>query len=98
MVEVKKTRSAHWEYLGFVLVGVGVAFCISGSIALFYLQQHPSIHPQYAPYPVPLLIAGSCIIFPGAAALIYSRMKKTRESSEDMIPPPPPPLPPPPPS
>ncbi len=90
-------RSSHWEYVGLVLVGIGAASSISGAITFFYFQQQSGTSPQYSSYPLPLLIAGICIIATGVIALIQARKKKHREESESTAPLPPPPPPPPPP-
>jgi uncharacterized membrane protein YidH (DUF202 family) len=88
-------RSNHWEYLAFVLFGLGIALTVSASIVYFYYQQRPDTNPQYSSYPIPLLIAGICIIVLGFPALHRYRTKRKFENG--LLPPPPPPLPSPPP-
>ncbi|MGA9387367.1 MAG: hypothetical protein WBV70_00910 [Candidatus Bathyarchaeia archaeon] len=89
-------RSNHWEYLAFVLFGLGIALTVSAVIVHFYYQQHPDTNPQYSSYPIPLLIAGICISALGLPALHRSRTKRKMES--ELLPPiPPPPFPPSPP-
>jgi hypothetical protein len=53
------------------------------------------VNPQYANYPLPLMIAGICIIPLGAFALFQAGRKKHMETSESTEPIPPPPPPPP---
>ena len=88
-------RSSHWEYLGFLLVGVSSASIVSGAATYWYLQQHSMVNPQYANYLLPLMIAGICIIPLGAFALFQAGRKKHMETSESTEPIPPPPPPPP---
>ena len=87
-------RHSHWEYLGFVLVGIGAALAITGTVTWFYFQQYRDTNPQYHSYPLPLLITGPCLVIAGIAALIRARMKKQKESFGGTVPIPPPPPPP----
>lgn len=91
-------RSNHWEYLSLMLIALGLALTISGSIIYVYYQQHPQTNPQYSGYLVPLLMTGVCITTLGIPAFHRSRTKKKAEALEvELLPPPPPPVPPPPP-
>jgi uncharacterized membrane protein YidH (DUF202 family) len=82
--------------LGYVLVGVGIALSICGTVTLLYLQKHSLRSQNYASYPVPLILAGTFFVTMAALVLLHYRKKK-REPYEDLELPPPPPPPPPPP-
>ncbi|MCJ7793359.1 hypothetical protein MUP42_00340 [Candidatus Bathyarchaeota archaeon] len=91
--KVRTMRSSDWQYLGYVLVGVGGSFAISGAIALYSLQQELLTKNQYSPYFLPILLIGIFIAALGIVAFFQYIRKKKKE-----IPPPPSPnLPPPPP-
>lgn len=85
-------RSSHMEYVGYVLIGVAAALLASGSVSLFYFQQHPETNPQYSLYPIPLMILGAGALVSGIGALLLAKGRKKTEQ----VPPPPPPPPPPP--
>ena len=86
-------RSSDWQYLGYVLAGVGGSFAISGAIALYSLQKELLTKNQYSPYFLPILLIGIFIAALGIVAFSQYIRKKKKE-----IPPPPSPnLPPPPP-
>jgi len=92
-------HSSDWQYLGYVLVGMGGALSISGSIAIFYLQKNPWTSHQYSSYPIPLLLIGVCIIVLGIVAFLRFKQKRKVETKEgEKLPPPPLPPPPPPPT
>jgi multisubunit Na+/H+ antiporter MnhG subunit len=98
-------RSSHWQYLGYVLVGVGSGLSASGLIAFIYFQQPYLIsslaRAKYQPFTLPLLIVGICIIAVGILTFRRDREKRRHETEGEiqpiyLPPPPPPPLPPPP--
>ena len=87
-------RSSHWQYLGYVLVGLGSGLFISGLVAFIYFQQHPGISSQYRSITLPLLIIGICIIILGILTFRRARKKRRLEEGEMpqlYLPPPPPP-------
>ena len=91
-------RSNHWEYVGFVLLGLGLSLTVSTSIVGVYYEQRPQTNPQYIGYPIPLLASGICITALSILTFHKSRKRKKIEETEGaLLPPPPPPLPPPPP-
>lgn len=98
-------RSSHWQYLGYMLVGVGSALSISGLIAFIYFQQPYLIsslaRTKYQPFTLPLFIVGICIIVVGIITFRQAREKRRYEIEGEeqpmyLPPPPPPSLPPPP--
>jgi hypothetical protein len=92
-------RSPHWEYLAYVLLGVGTALLVSGIATLLYFQRHPEVNPQYGPYPIPLTIAGACTVVLSIFPFARSKKQRIKEIGENeaCLPPPPPENPPPPP-
>lgn len=90
-------RSNHWEYLALVLLALGLALMISGTIIYVNYQQYPQRKTQYSGIQIPLIIAGACFTVLGVLAFRMSRTKKKAEAMESAPLPPPPPSPPPPP-
>jgi hypothetical protein len=90
---VRIMRSSDLQYLGYVLVGVGGSFALSGAIALYSLQQELLAKTQYSSYFLPILLIGILIVALGIVAFFLFIRKKKME-----IPPPPSPNLPPPPS
>jgi hypothetical protein len=88
-------RSNHLEYIALMLFALGIALTISASIIHLHYQEHPN--PQYTPYPIPLLIVGTCITALGIPSYHRFRTNKKKEETKNELPPPPPSLPPPPP-
>jgi hypothetical protein len=86
-------RSSDWQYLGYVLVGVGGSFAISGAIAPYSIQQELLNKNQYSHYFLPILLIGMFITALGIVAFFQYIRKKRKETP----PPPSPDLPPPPP-
>jgi hypothetical protein len=87
-------RSSDWQYLGYVVAGVGISFAFSGAIALFGLQQGIFGKTQYASSLVWILFFGVLLAVLGVAAFfVYLSRNKIHAPS----PPPFPDLPPPPP-
>ena len=84
-------RSNHWEYLAFVLLALGIALVISGSIIYVSYQQYPQRKTQYSGIQIPLIIAGACFTVLGILVFRRSRAKKKAEAMESAPPPPPPP-------
>ena len=64
-------RSNHWEYIAFVLLALGLALVISGSIIYVTYQQYPQRKTQYNGIQIPLIIAGVCFIVLGVLAFRY---------------------------
>jgi cytochrome bd-type quinol oxidase subunit 2 len=89
-------RPQDWEYLAYVLVGVGATLSICGATILVYVQEHSLRNEQYGSYPVPLLLAGAFFIAMTALAIIKYKKRKSEEL-RSFPPSPPPPQPPPPP-
>ena len=94
-------RSSHWQYLGYVLVGVGSGLSASGLVAFIYFQQRYWISSQYRSISLPLLIIGIFVIAIGILSFYRDREKRRHETEGEiqpiyLPPPPPPPLPPPP--
>jgi ABC-type antimicrobial peptide transport system permease subunit len=88
-------RSNHWEYLAFVLLALGLALMIPGSIIYFSYQQYPQRKLQYNGIQIPLIIVGACFMVLGILAFRRYRAKKKAEAMEgEFLPPPPPPPPP----
>jgi uncharacterized membrane protein YidH (DUF202 family) len=87
-------RSSHWEYLAFVLIGVGAALLITGSVTFYYSQDSGRTNVRYGQYSVPLIIIGACLIILGVLAFLRA---KAIGRYEIPLPPPPPPIPTPPP-
>jgi uncharacterized membrane protein YfcA len=87
-------QSSHWEYLAYVLVGVGIALAVCGSVTFIYFREHYARHIEYSSYSIPLLISGTFILALGIVAFFRHRQKKRDESIPPPPPPPPPPLPP----
>jgi len=83
-------RSSDWQYLGYVLVAVGSALALSGSVALHYFQQGLLSGTRYGASFAPILLVGIAIAVLGIVAFVRARLKRKYEL------PPPPPLPPPP--
>jgi len=98
---MQNMRSSHWQYLGYVLVGIGSGLSVSGMVAFIYFQQRYWISSPYRSITLPLLIAGICIIALGVLTFRQARKKRKFEIEVERpsvyLPPPPPPLPPPPP-
>jgi ABC-type antimicrobial peptide transport system permease subunit len=94
-------RSSHWQYLGFILIGVGSGLAIAGLIAFTYFQQYYWISSPYRAISLPLLIIGICFIGLGIIALWQANKKKHLEliniGLSPSLPPPPLSIPPPPP-
>jgi len=91
-------RSQDWQYLAYVLVGVGVTLSICGTVLLVYIQKHSLRNEQYGSYPVPLMLAGAFFIAMTALAFRTYKKRKREELGYDfppLLPPPPPPPPPP---
>jgi len=87
-------RSSHWQYLGYVLVGVGSGLSISGLIAFIYFHQRYWIIFQYRSFTLPLLIVGICVVAAGVVTFRQAREKRRHEIEEGEKPPmylPPPP-------
>jgi Ni/Fe-hydrogenase subunit HybB-like protein len=89
-------RSNHWEYLAFVLLALGLALMVSGTIIYIYYEQYPQRKMQYSGVQIPLIIAGACFTVLGILAFRRYRAKKKNEAMEGAPLPPPPPPPPPP--
>jgi multisubunit Na+/H+ antiporter MnhG subunit len=87
-------RSNHWEYLALVLLALGLALIISGSIIYVSYQQYPQRKLQYSGIQIPLIIVGACFTVLGILALLRTRAKKKAEAMESASLPPPPPPPP----
>jgi hypothetical protein len=87
-------RSNHWEYLAFVLLALGLALIISGSIIYVSYQQYPQRKLQYSGLPIPLIIVGTCFTVIGILTFHRFRAKKKAEAMEGAPLPPPPPPPP----
>jgi hypothetical protein len=87
-MEVRRMRSSSWEYVGYVLVTVGCSLALTGTVALFSLQQGNLRNMQYSPYLLPILVAGIVFAVSGAMAFIKAGKKRKQE-----FPPPPPPPP-----
>ncbi|MCJ7424497.1 hypothetical protein MUP01_09565 [Candidatus Bathyarchaeota archaeon] len=91
-------RSSHWEYLGYMSVGVGSALTACGSIAFSYFQSHFARSPQYSSYSIPLLIFGIGVMVMGVLAFVrYRKIRREEIEKGQYLPPPPVPPPPPPP-
>ena len=88
-------RSNHWEYLAFVLLALGLALTVSGSIIYVHYQQYPQRKTQYSGIQIPLIIVGACFTVLGILTFRRFRAKKKTEAIEgEPLPPPPPPPPP----
>ena len=87
-------HSNHWEYLAFVLLALGLALMVSGTIIYIYYGQYPQRKTQYSGIQIPLIIAGACFTVLGILAFRRSRAKKKAEAMESapLPPTPPPPL------
>ena len=72
-------RSPHWEYLGYVFVGVGVAFLITGSFT-FSFQKTLIVNSRYSLYPILLMIAGISMIILGILSFMRSRTVRRNEA------------------
>jgi hypothetical protein len=90
--KVRIMRSSDWQYLGYVLVGVGGSFTLSGAIALYIVQQELLNKNLYSDYFLPILFIGIFIAALGSMAFFQYIRKKKKET----LPPPYPDLPPPP--
>jgi hypothetical protein len=90
--KVRTMRSSDWQYLGYVLVGVGGSFTLSGAIALYIVQQELLNKNLYSDYFLPILFIGIFIAALGSMAFFQYIRKKKKET----LPPPYPDLPPPP--
>ena len=89
--KVRIMRSSDWQYLGYVLVGVGGSFVLSGAIALYIVQQELLNKNLYRDFFLPILLIGIFIAALGSMAFFqYIRKKK-----EETLLPPYPDLPPP---
>jgi len=88
-------RSNHWEYLALVLLALGLALIISGSIIYVHYQQNPQRKLEYSGIQIPLIIVGACFTGLGLFAFHRSSAKKKAEATESALLPPPPPPPPP---
>jgi uncharacterized membrane protein len=85
-------RSNHWEYLAFVLLALGIALILSGSIIYVSYQQYPQTKMQYSGVQVPLIVAGTCFTVLSVLAFRrYSAKKKAEAMETAQLPPPPPP-------
>jgi uncharacterized membrane protein len=87
-------RSNHWEYLAFVLLALGLALMVSGTIIYIYYEQYSQRKMQYSGVQIPLIIAGACFTVLGIFTFSRFRAKKKTEAMESAPPPPPPPPPP----
>ena len=83
-------RSNHWDYLGFILLALGLAFIISGSIIYVSYQQYPQKKMQYSGVQVPLIMTGFCFSVLSIFAFRKYRAKKKAEAMESTLLPPPP--------
>jgi hypothetical protein len=90
--KVRTMRSSNWQYLGYVLVGVGGSFALSGAIALYIVQQELLNKNPYSDYFLPILLIGIFITDLGILTFFQYIRKKKKET----LPPPSPDLPPPP--
>ncbi len=86
-------RSNHWEYLAFVLLALGLALTLSGSIIYANYQQFSQRKLQYSGIQVPLITVGACFMVLGILAFYKFEIKKKAEAMESPPPPPPPPPP-----
>jgi hypothetical protein len=91
--EEPATNCSNWAYIGYLLVAVGCSLLLTGTIALYYLNQGSLSNTKYGNYFLPLLIIGIIIFCFGIVAFVKASQKK-----KYMVPPPPFPEPPPPPS
>jgi hypothetical protein len=86
-------RTSNWQYIGYVLTGVGGAFALSGAIALYSLQEELLAKNQYNSYFLPILLTGIFITGIGIGAFFQYIRKRKKEvpppSSSDLPPPPP---------
>jgi len=83
-------RSNNWEYLRFILLALGMALIISGSIIYVSYQQYPQGKMQYSGVQIPFIIAGVCLSVLSLFAFRRYRAKKKAEAMESAPPPPPP--------
>jgi hypothetical protein len=88
-------RSNHWEYLAFVLLALGLALIVSGTIIAINYQLYAPRKTQYNGIQIPLIIVGTCFTAMGIVAFYRFRAKKKAEAMESAPPPLPPPPPPP---
>ncbi len=87
-------RSNHWEYLALVLLALGLALMVSGTIIYICYEQYPQRKTQYNGIQIPLIIAGACFTVLGILVFRRYRAKKKAEAMESAPLPPPPPPPP----
>jgi len=69
-------RSSGWQYVGCILVSIGGALSIAGSIVLLYLQKIFINSIRYSAYYPPMIFGGVIVIVAGTIALIISTTKK----------------------
>lgn len=72
-------HSSRWQYLGYMLVGVGSSLYASGAILLIYFRLQPWLSFQYQWVALPLLVLGFGIIVLGILTFYIAEKKKRRE-------------------
>jgi drug/metabolite transporter (DMT)-like permease len=89
--ERQATNYSNWAYIGYLFAAVGCALSLTGTIALYSLQQSSLLNTKYSAYFLPILIVGIIIL-----GLCIVAFVKAGQKEKHMIPPPPFPEPPPP--